>query len=317
MVVSTAIGELAEIFDCLERTDVDLRDISLDEAIESDPETITADIRIGVPVLSEITFCEGVSLQAGETELTEEKLEIEVSVSVPTDKRTDDLLSAASGSQVSTTAITTTDSAAPAYKDPDTLEAVYEKYDSFTEMTEALGVDVTSETVRRYMIQFDIHDPTGSSPTDESNSTPESPSGSGNKEKSVSTRAVERSESAEETESRSVDTEVGDDSADPGGLSVAEVFTTADREAEEELPIADGFGLPKELTINELTEIVETSRTVSEAKRSLGIDYDHTRRLLEESGLLELVTGRLTADQDELTPTEVYRRVSRTETAGA
>lgn len=316
MVVSTAIGELAEIFDCLERTDVDLRDISLDEAIESDPETITADIRIGVPVLSEITFCEGVSLQAGQTELTEEKLEIEVSVSVPTDKHTDDLLSTAPGSQVSTTAITTTDSAAPAYKDPDTLEAVYEKYDSFTEMTEALGVDVTSETVRRYMIQFDIHDPTGSSPTD-GDSTPESPSESGSEDESVSTRAVERSESAEETESQSEDTEETDDSADPGGLSVAEVFTTADREAEEELPIADGFGLPKELTINELTEIVETSRTVSEAKRSLGIDYDHTRRLLEESGLLELVTGRLTADQDELTPTEVYRRVSCTETARA
>lgn len=297
----TAIGELAEIFDCLERTDVDLRDISLDEAIESDPETITADIRIGVPVLSEITFCEGVSLRTGETELTEEKLELELSVSVPTGKHTDGLLSAAPGSSVSTTAIATRDTAVPSYKDPDTLKAVYEKYDSFTEMTEALGVDVTSETVRRYMIQFDIHDPTGSSTTGESDPTPES--------------ASERD--TDEGVSTSMDTEESDNSADPGGLSVAEVFTTADREADEELPIADGFGLPKELAIKELTEIVEASRTVSEVKRSLGIDYDDTRRLLEECGLLESVTGRLSAEQEELTPTEVYRRVSCTETAGA
>lgn len=314
MVVSTAIGELAEIFDCLERTEVDLRDISLDEAIESDPETITADIRIGVPVLSDITFCEGVSLQSGQTELTEEKLELEVSVSVPTDKHTEDLLSATPGSTVSTTAIATRDSAVPAYKDPDTLKAVYEKYDSFTEMTEALGVDVTSETVRRYMIQFDIHDPTDSST--ESDSPPESAS-KRDSDESVANASVESETEEEATESGvGVDT-ASNDTPDRGGLSVAEVFTTADREADEEMPIADGFGLPKELTIGELTEIVETSRTVSEAKRSLGIDYDHTRRLLEEIGLLELVTGRLTAEQDELTPTEVYRRVSCMNAAGA
>ncbi len=316
MVVSTAIGELAEIFDCLERTDVDLRDIRLDEAIEGDPETITADVRIGVPVLSEIAFCEGVSLQAGETELTEEKLELEVSVSVPTDKHANDLISTP-GSRVSTAAVATTESAVPSYKDPDALESVYETYDSFTEMTEALGVDVTSETVRRYMIQFDIHDPTDSSTTD-GESAPESlserDSDSGSR---ASTRASGERHDAKAPESAArAETEETADDGDPGGLSVAEAFTTADREAEEELPIADGFGLPKELTIRELTEIVETSRTVSEVKRSLGIDYDHTRRLLEEIGLLELVTGRLTAEQEELTPTDVYRRVS-TDTARA
>ncbi|NHN58566.1 MULTISPECIES: hypothetical protein [Halorussus] len=47
----------------------------------------------------------------------------------------------------------------PPYRDPDQLEAVYEKYDTFAEMTDALEVDVTSQTVRRYMIQHGIHEP--------------------------------------------------------------------------------------------------------------------------------------------------------------
>lgn len=306
MVVSTAIGELAEIFDCLERTDVDLRDISLNEPLESDPETITADIRIGVPVFSEISFCEGVSLRAGNTELTEEKLEIEVSVSVPTDTHTDSLLSATPGSSISTT-----ESSMPAYKDPEALARVYETYDSFTQMTEALGVDVTSETVRRYMIQFDIHDPSDST-TDRTggNDRPASSDRDDSDTDGVPTDSAGQSEpDASDTDSNTE--EAADESGtDPSGLSVAEAFATADREAAEEVPIADGFGIPKELTIGELTEVVETSRTVSEVKRSLGIDYDHTRRLLEEAGLLELVTGRLTAEQEGLTPEEVYRRVS-------
>lgn len=51
------------------------------------------------------------------------------------------------------------DGDAPAYRDPDVLREVYAEYDSFTEMTEALGVDVAPQTVRRNMIKHGIHDP--------------------------------------------------------------------------------------------------------------------------------------------------------------
>lgn len=47
----------------------------------------------------------------------------------------------------------------PAYRDPERLREVYDKYDTFEEMTDALDVDVTSQTVRRYMIKYDIHSP--------------------------------------------------------------------------------------------------------------------------------------------------------------
>jgi len=47
----------------------------------------------------------------------------------------------------------------PAYRDPDQLEAVYDEYDTFAAMTEALDVGVTSQTVRRYMIKHGVHEP--------------------------------------------------------------------------------------------------------------------------------------------------------------
>lgn len=46
----------------------------------------------------------------------------------------------------------------PAYKDPEQLRAVYEEYDTFEKMKEALGVDVSFQTVRRHMIKHGIHE---------------------------------------------------------------------------------------------------------------------------------------------------------------
>ncbi|WP_135855104.1 hypothetical protein [Halorussus salinus] len=51
------------------------------------------------------------------------------------------------------------ESSLPAYRDPDRLREVYEVHDTFKEMTDALNVEVTWQTVRRYMIKHDIHKP--------------------------------------------------------------------------------------------------------------------------------------------------------------
>lgn len=47
----------------------------------------------------------------------------------------------------------------PPFKDPDLLASVYESCDTFAEMADTLEMDVTAETVRRYMIDYDIHEP--------------------------------------------------------------------------------------------------------------------------------------------------------------
>lgn len=45
------------------------------------------------------------------------------------------------------------------YRDPERLVAVYDEDATFKEMKDELGVDVTAQTVRKYMITYGIHDP--------------------------------------------------------------------------------------------------------------------------------------------------------------
>jgi len=47
----------------------------------------------------------------------------------------------------------------PPFKDPELLADVYESCDTFAAMADELPMDVTGETVRRYMIEHDIHEP--------------------------------------------------------------------------------------------------------------------------------------------------------------
>jgi hypothetical protein len=47
----------------------------------------------------------------------------------------------------------------PKYQDPEELGAVYNEDATFEEMRQELGVDVTAQTVRKYMIKHGIHEP--------------------------------------------------------------------------------------------------------------------------------------------------------------
>jgi hypothetical protein len=47
----------------------------------------------------------------------------------------------------------------PQYRDPEELAAVYDPNSTFEEMRTDLGVDVTAQTVRKYMIEYGIHKP--------------------------------------------------------------------------------------------------------------------------------------------------------------
>jgi hypothetical protein len=53
----------------------------------------------------------------------------------------------------------TGDREVPPFEDPELLAEVYDSCSTFAEMTDALGMDVTPETVRRYMIEHGIHRP--------------------------------------------------------------------------------------------------------------------------------------------------------------
>ena len=54
---------------------------------------------------------------------------------------------------------TDTQKEVPKYQDPEQLAAVYNEDATFEEMRQELGVDVTAQTVRKYMIKHGIHEP--------------------------------------------------------------------------------------------------------------------------------------------------------------
>jgi len=63
------------------------------------------------------------------------------------------------GSASAASGVSARDREVPPFKDPDLLATVYDSCDTFAEMAAELEMDVTAETVRRYMIDYDIHEP--------------------------------------------------------------------------------------------------------------------------------------------------------------
>lgn len=136
----------------------------------------------------------------------------------------------------------------PYHKDRERLAKVYEEHDTFAEMTEALGVDVTPATVRQHMVNWGIH-PDSTAEADDQNSE--------------------------------------------------DVSDELDGEDFRERIQADGCGLPDDLTVEELVEVVADAHTLYEARTGLGLDTGTTRELLDELDLLNMVTSRM-ATKDRL-----------------
>lgn len=292
MVVSAAFRELAELLEYLDRSDVTVEEISVVEESVRGSDEISADMTVSVTLFGDTEFPDGVSITSDGVDLLEEDLEVELTVSV--DETADLETPGGGGGERSPVAGPgqSTDAGSPAYKDPDALREVYERYDSFPQMTEALGVDVTPETVRRHMVKYGIHDADGS--------------GSDGEPAESATATDDGSSGTAGGESR----EDGGD-ADPN-LSerpVAELLAQTERDTGAERPVTDGNGIPRDLTVGQLASTLETSRTVYEVTRDLDAGYETTRGLLEELDLLGYVNGRLSGERTEITPADVCRRM--------
>jgi len=162
--------------------------------------------------------------------------------------------------------------AVPTYEDRAYLRAIYREYDTFSEMRAVIDMDVSTETVRRYMIDVGVHDP---------NSYETSGDGSDDGGR----QAVASSEES------------------PGG--------GADVIPDEQL-VTDGVGLPDGLALEDLLEAVVHSSTVYEVTRRLDVDQRRTRELLEQLDLLELVLHRVADDHErEVTYGDVADRLRR------
>lgn len=164
----------------------------------------------------------------------------------------------------------------PPYEDTPYLREIYRQFDTFSEMRGAIEMDVSTETVRRYMIDAGIHDPSSY----ETAAGAASGGGTGG--------------------------EAAGDSATP-----AETTDPAVHVPEEQL-VTDGIGLPDDLSMDEVLDAVVEAHTVYEVTRTLGLDQHRTRALLEQLDLLDLVMHRVSDDRrEEVTYEDVADRLRR------
>ncbi|MFD1599374.1 hypothetical protein [Halobellus rarus] len=197
-----------------------------------------------------------------------------------------DSTSADDGSDDADPLATVRDESVPPYEDTPYLRRLYESCDTFEEMSQRIEMDVSDETVRRYMIEAEVHSPT-----------------------SYETR----SETVEPTGGEQSSPVSGDLSADHSS-SDASSERGGDDPRIDPLPddqlVADGIGFPDRLTLHDVVDAVADARTVHEVGRELGLEHDRTRRLLRQLNVLDLVLRRVSDDSTrELSVEDVAARI--------
>ncbi|RBI62407.1 hypothetical protein DMJ13_11100 [halophilic archaeon] len=190
----------------------------------------------------------------------------------------------------------------PPYEDTEYLRTIYASCDTFVEMADVIEMDVAAETVRRYMTEADVHEPSSYDTASGSDDEDVTPPERDDSDDSVS--ADENAAEATETDSESSPVDRRPDE------SAAGMETDVDDPVEDianRPVVADGIGLPDGLTVQQLADAVESSRTLHEVKRKLDIERDQAQQLMERLNLLDLVVARLSERGN--------RRISRSEIA--
>lgn len=160
MTIGDSFRSVAALMDRIETGGFEVEDVTVPD------DTFLADgrLRVGLalraPVLDSIDRDEKVDVEPVDVRFDNGAVaaDIEVSVVVGDDEIGD--VTAADGEIGG-------DERIPAYKDPDRLAAVYEEHESFPELREALGGDVSAQTVRRHMIDHGIHVPESANTVEE------------------------------------------------------------------------------------------------------------------------------------------------------
>lgn len=345
MEVSTAFKELSEFLERLESSDANVTHTAVDQDLSGPDTPVAADVTVDVPILTEVD--DAVSIELTDATVEDDRVAVELSVAV-SGESTDTVPAVEFPAADDADGQASASATVPAYKDPDALRAVYEQHDTFPEMTDALGVGVTAETVRRHMIKHDIHNPADATPQsyvdaaargesvsddadgadasavstslDESKTAqadPEAespPDGESDADAAVASQPAAKSET--ESTAQSAVTDGGSAAtADTAGRvhrPVGNVLADASRGQAGGTPDA-GVNLPEQLTVADLTEAINGSRTVHEVAGRIDLHRSTVRRLLQAADLIHFVSSPLAADRMTVSPDEVVRRLTGAE----
>ena len=185
------------------------------------------------------------------------------------------------------------DESVPAYDDTPYLRRLYETCETFAEMSDRIEMDVSAETVRRYMTDAGVHTPTSYETTGRTSASSDGTASDAESDASVATQSAADTESAGESAAP----------ASRGSLADGDRETTAS--LPDEQLVTDGIGLPESLTLHDVVDAVVDARTVHEVQREVGLGYDRTRQLLCQLNVLDLVVGRVTAAHDRTVTVDV------------
>ena len=209
------------------------------------------------------------------------------------------------------------DESVPAYDDTPYLRRLYETCETFAEMSDRIEMDVSAETVRRYMTDAGVHTPTSYETTGRTSASSDGTGSDAESDASVATESTADTESVTATQStadiKSVTATESAAGTEPAGESAAPAsrgsLADGDRETTASLPdeqlVTDGIGLPESLTLHDVVDAVVDARTVHEVQREVGLGYDRTRQLLCQLNVLDLVVGRVTAARDRTVTVDV------------
>jgi hypothetical protein len=185
------------------------------------------------------------------------------------------------------------DPACQPYEDTPYLQRLYDRCDNFTEMQRYIDMDVSAETVRRYMIDAGVHEP-ASYATGEADDDDGEPSD----------EAADATDDGTEAEPTAADP----DDASDGAVAPGDPASPADDDPVQDLRhdqlVADGLGLPEDVTLAALADAVAESVTVYQVQKRLDLDRPQTQRLLEELDLLDLVLRHVANYPDRATARE-------------
>lgn len=327
--ISAAFEELTVLLKGLESSEAEIQNVTLADQYPDTADEITAELTVSVPVFAGVSLQDEVTIEAENMDVQNRRISVDLSVTIPVN--TENASQPVSGHRTSTSQLLadsqSRENSVQVYKDPDALQAVYEEYDTFPEMTEALGTDVTSETVRRYMVEYDIHDPTDNTPQSHSFSQTVSQSqtdseGDDHDASDAVSESLQPSNLDETTDGGYVDTQSSRTSAVDrendmsdvessalGSQSLAELIAEKEGEPADDKVVADGLGITPNLTIAEFADIINRSNTIHEVKQQLDMSQSNTRRLLRELNLIDIVTNRLAANQINVSHAEIARRI--------
>ena len=207
------------------------------------------------------------------------------------------------------------DDSVPPYEDETYLQRLYERCNTFSEMSDRIELDVAGETVRRYMIEAGVHSPTKYNNTDNTDQSKKTDSQGKEVVESEPTSddigriGSEHTDSDTHTDALanvstgSTDQEVANTNPNEQTHTPRPDVTGKDDRIEtlsiaDEQLVTDGAGLPSNLEIADVIDAVVGSRTVYEVQRRLGIEYRQTRDLLDQLDILDLVLRRLSGGPD-------------------